>query len=288
VAKRLEYRLDDRLRVEAGLLILLLGLVLVQEDVRQAHRAQLEAGVDQAGIAGEGEDMGAEAADRRLLDRHRDLVRREQPPDQLFVERLGEAQVGDRGRQAARVELVGGLQRLGEPGAERQDRDLLALAHDPALADLEPLRRLGQRDAGAVRRADSGPRSGGRRCNAAVWTMWTSSASSAAAITTKLGRVAEIGDVEAAGMGGAVGADQPGAVHREAHRQILDRDVVHDLVVGALQEGRIDRAERLHALGREAGGEGHRMLLGDADVEGALGEAWRRTCRGRCRTASPR
>ena len=102
--------------------------------------------------------------------------------------------------------------------------------------------------------------------------MWTSSASSAAAITTKLGRVAEIGDVEAAGMGRAVGADQPGAVDGEADRQILDRDVVDDLVVGALQEGRIDRAERPHPLRGEAGGEGHRMLLGDADVEAAVGE----------------
>ena len=41
-------------------------------------------------------------------------------------------------------------------------------------------------------------------------------------------------------MGRAVGADQPGAVDREAHRQALDRDVVDDLVVAALQEGRID------------------------------------------------
>ena len=83
----------------------------------------------------------------------------------------------------------------------------------------------------------------------------------------EIGQGAEIGEVEAAGMGRAVGADQPGAVHREAHRQILDRDVVDDLVVGALQEGRIDRAERPIALRGEAGGEGHRMLLGDADVE---------------------
>ena len=73
-------------------------------------------------------------------------------------------------------------------------------------------------------------------------------------------------------MGRAVGADQTGAVDREAHRQALDRHVVHDLVVAALQEGRIDRAERLVALGRKARGEGHRVLLGDADVEGALGE----------------
>ena len=53
---------------------------------------------------------------------------------------------------------------------------------------------------------------------------------------------AQISEVEAAGVRRPVGADQPGAVHREAHRQILDRDVVDDLVVGALEEGRIDGA----------------------------------------------
>ena len=72
---------------------------------------------------------------------------------------------------------------------------------------------------------------------------------------------------------GAVGADQARAVDGEAHRQALDRHVVHHLVVAALQEGRIDRRERLHAVGGQAGGEGHRVLLGDADVEGALGKA---------------
>ena len=73
-------------------------------------------------------------------------------------------------------------------------------------------------------------------------------------------------------MGRAVGADQAGTVDREAHRQALDRHVVDDLVIAALQEGRIDRAERLVAFGGKTGGEGHRMLLGDADVEGAVGE----------------
>ena len=78
-------------------------------------------------------------------------------------------------------------------------------------------------------------------------------------------------------MGLPVGADQPGAVDREAHRQFLDRDIVHDLVIGALQKGRIDRGERLHALGGEAGGEGHRVLLGDADIEAAFREFLART-----------
>ena len=73
-------------------------------------------------------------------------------------------------------------------------------------------------------------------------------------------------------MGRAVGADQAGAVDGKAHRQVLDRDVMHDLVVAALQEGGVDGAERLVAFGRKTGGKGHRMLLGDADVEGAVGE----------------
>ena len=85
-------------------------------------------------------------------------------------------------------------------------------------------------------------------------------------------QAAEIGDVEGAGVGRAVGADEAGAVDGEAHRQALDRHVVHHLVVGALQEGGVDRRERLVALGREAGGERHGVLLGDAHVEGALRE----------------
>ena len=71
----------------------------------------------------------------------------------------------------------------------------------------------------------------------------------------------------------AVGADQPGAVDREHDRQVLDLDVVDQLVVGALQEGGVDRHHRLHAFAREAGGEGERVLLGDADVEVAVGIA---------------
>ena len=101
-------------------------------------------------------------------------------------------------------------------------------------------------------------------------------------------QAAEIGDVERAGMRRPVGADQAGAIHREAHRQLLDRDVVHDLVIGALQEGRIDRGERLEAFGREAGGERDAVLLGNADIEGAVRETLSGTGRCRCPTASPR
>ena len=73
-------------------------------------------------------------------------------------------------------------------------------------------------------------------------------------------------------MGRPVGAHQTGPVERKAHRQPLDRDIVHHLVIGALQEGRIDRRERLEAFGRQPPAEGHRVLLGDPDVEAAVGE----------------
>jgi hypothetical protein len=40
-----------------------------------------------------------------------------------------------------------------------------------------------------------------------------------------------------------------------------------DLVIGALQEGRIDGAKRLHSGRRQSGGKGDRVLLGDTYIE---------------------
>ena len=84
-------------------------------------------------------------------------------------------------------------------------------------------------------------------------------------------QAAQVGDVEDAVVRRAVVADQAGAVHREDDGQLLQADVVDDLVVGALQEGRVDRGDRARALERQAGGEQQRLLLGDADVEVAVG-----------------
>ena len=60
----------------------------------------------------------------------------------------------------------------------------------------------------------------------------------------------EVGDVEGAVVGRAVVADQARPVHREGDVEALQADVVDDLVESALQEGRIDRADRLRALDR--------------------------------------
>jgi hypothetical protein len=68
-------------------------------------------------------------------------------------------------------------------------------------------------------------------------------------------------------VGRPVVADESGAVHGEHDVQALQRDVVDDLVVGALEEGRVDRRDGLEALERQPGGEEDRLLLGDPDVE---------------------
>ena len=73
-------------------------------------------------------------------------------------------------------------------------------------------------------------------------------------------------------MGRAIGAHKARAINGEAHGQILQRHIMHDLVIGALQKGGIDRAEGLVALRRKARREGHRMLFGDAHIEDAIRE----------------
>ena len=73
-------------------------------------------------------------------------------------------------------------------------------------------------------------------------------------------------------MGPPVVADDPTAVHREHHGEILHGDVVHDLIEASLQERRIHRDDRHDALGREPGREGHRVLLADTHVEKPIGK----------------
>ena len=87
-----------------------------------------------------------------------------------------------------------------------------------------------------------------------------------------VGHVAQIGIVECAMMGRAVFRHEPAAVNAERHWKILGGNVVDDLIVGALQECRIHRHNRPHALRGQAGCKGHGMLLGDADIVEAVRE----------------
>ena len=71
---------------------------------------------------------------------------------------------------------------------------------------------------------------------------------------------------------GAVPAGHPGPVERDRHRQPVQRHVHQQLVEGAVQERRVDRDHRVQAAHGQAGRAGHRVLLGDADVEDPVRE----------------
>ena len=98
----------------------------------------------------------AEPADRAFLDRDQHLVLARQPLDQLGVERLGEARVGDGGRQPARRQLVRRLQAF-LPGARRSSgsRSLVPSRRMRPRPISQRHALLRQRDADARRRADS-------------------------------------------------------------------------------------------------------------------------------------
>ena len=85
--------------------------------------------------------MRAQSADGGFLDGDDDFVRGDQVADHVLVERLGKAQVGDGCAEALGIERVGRLDCFRQTGAEREDCNLLAFAHDAPLADFERNRR---------------------------------------------------------------------------------------------------------------------------------------------------
>ena len=73
-------------------------------------------------------------------------------------------------------------------------------------------------------------------------------------------------------MGRAVCTDNTCTVDGEQNRQVLQGNVVYQLVVSALQESGVNRHDRLDAFARQTAGKGNGVLLGDADIEIAVGE----------------
>ena len=122
------------------------------------------------------------------------------------------------------------------------------------------------------RRAGSAARPGRRRSVSAVCSMSHEHRLVARRHQHDVRQAAQVGDVERAVVGRAVVADEAGAVHREDDVELLQADVVDDLVVArAAGTSSRSRATGLAPCEREAGGEQHRLLLGDADVEVAVG-----------------
>ena len=244
---------------------------MVDEAVGQHHRPHAQAGIQHPGQRQMLQHEGAEAADRALLDGDQHLMFAGQPLHQPGIQRLGETGIGDRGGQAIASQFLGGGQAFLQPRAIGQDGDRRAFAQDTALADLQRLAARRQFDASTLAawiahggRPVVDGRTGGYHMHQLRLV--------GCRHQHEIRQTAQIGDIEAAGMGCAISTDQPGAVDGEAHRQALNRHIVHHLVIAALQEGGIDRGERLHPLRRHTGGEGHGMLFGDTDIEDTIRE----------------
>ena len=67
-----------------------------------------------------------------------------------------------------------------------------------------------------------------------------------------------------------VSGDETCTVHREDDIFMQKVDVMDDLVVAALQEGRINADHRQHSLAGQTSCKGHGMLFGHADIEEAF------------------
>ena len=74
-------------------------------------------------------------------------------------------------------------------------------------------------------------------------------------------------------VAGAVGAGDARAIEHQRHGLTQQRGIHQRLVEGAVEESRVDRDHRVQPAEREPGRRRERVLLGDADVEGPLGEA---------------
>ena len=84
----------------------------------------------------------------------------------------------------------------------------------------------------------------------------------------------QLGDrhVPHAVVAGPVRTGDARPVEHERHPATVQRDVHQQLVEGPVEEGGVDRDHRVQAAHRQPGRGGHRVLLGDADVEAAVGE----------------
>ena len=83
----------------------------------------------------------------------------------------------------------------------------------------------------------------------------------------EVGHGAQVTDVVLALVGGAIGTHNSGPIEHEGDGQLLDAHVVDQLVVGALQEGAVDRHHGAQALTGHARRHGHGVLFGDTDIE---------------------
>ena len=81
--------------VEPGLIVLRLRRIVIEEDVGQHHRADLDTVIEHPVHRQVVQHLAAEAADRSLFDRDHHLMLAHQAVDEIGVERLGKTRISD-------------------------------------------------------------------------------------------------------------------------------------------------------------------------------------------------
>lgn len=74
-------------------------------------------------------------------------------------------------------------------------------------------------------------------------------------------------------MAGTVRPGDAGAVQDEGDTESVQADIHQNLIEGTVEEGCVDRYHRVQVSGGHASGCGHRVLLGDPDVEDSIGNS---------------
>ncbi|KAF5033547.1 hypothetical protein DSECCO2_605510 [anaerobic digester metagenome] len=88
-----------------------------------------------------------------------------------------------------------------------------------------------------------------------------------------VGNVPQIGDIKSAMVGRAIFAHKACAVYAEGNGQVLQADIVHNLIIRALQKGGIHGQRGPIALTGKARCKGHGVLFANAHIHKAVGEA---------------
>mmetsp|Transcript_24080 Transcript_24080/g.44518 ORF Transcript_24080/g.44518 Transcript_24080/m.44518 type:complete len:521 (-) Transcript_24080:5233-6795(-) len=243
---------------------------LIDEDIGQHHGAIFEALIEHALLRQQLRHMAAETTDRAFLDGDQCIVVCGQIKDQVTVQRLGEPRVGDGGGDPLGGKVLGCFFDLGEARAKAKQSNRFALADHAPLADLKR--------GAPFRHVHAGPFATRKAEGDGAVIMGGSGGDHMSQLRLVGGghdgearQVREVGHVERARMCRTVRAHKTRTVNGKAHRQTLDRHVMHNLIIATLQKGRVHRAKRFHPTRSESRREGHAMLLGNAHVKTAAG-----------------
>src|SRR5262245_43343276 len=270
--KHVENLVDDAIGIEPRLGIHRRRTIVIDEDIRQHHAAELEPrALECSGVAEQLHHVRAEATNGAFLDCDKQFVLGRELQDEFSIKWFGKARIGNGYGNPMRRQCFRRLDAFGKPCAKREQGDRVASCDDPAFSDLERHAHVRHRDAHTIAARitqgtwpvvyrDSGCHQVNQPCyigGCHDYEVW---------------QATKIAQVERAGMRQTVGTGQTCTIHHESHRQLLYCHIVDDLVVGTLKKCRINGDEWLVALGCQACGESNAMLLGYPDVEGAVRE----------------